>query len=241
MGRLLVFKGANFAPVSIGSDDIQDPEEEQPADNSPKYVIPLTSSSSPSVGSLAVNKEKATYSSEGALFNKVGDGLSYDLSDGDTVKAIAMDFKRLSNTSVTTNGFFFNAGDYLGNFNTQYNGAYLWWNKNTSKISACQMSEGEQPSDVDPVSDVVSNDTFHRLCVASINGMFVMYMDGQKVGSELYLPFVSTNNVGNIVIGNSWRFKANDGDRAFGGYIRNVHIWTNEIEESLMADLSTIK
>lgn len=229
MGKSLVIPNVDYSAVAI---DLS-PQ--------PKYIIPLTNNYNPTKGVLSVNKEVATYSDDGALFNSVGSGISYSLPDGDVVKAIAMDFKKLSNTSITTNGFFFNVGDYLGNFNTQYNAAYLWWNKNLNKIAACQMSEGQQPSDVDSISDVVTKDTFHRLCVASVNGYFVMYMDGQKVGGNLLFQFATTYNIGNIVIGNSWRFRANDGDRAFGGYIRNVSIWTSEIEEKYMSELSTIK
>lgn len=205
------------------------------------YFIPLTADSAPTRGSLQVNKENATYSNDGALIDQSGEGISYTLPDGVVVKAVAMDFKKLPSTSITTNYFFFNVGDYKGNYNTQGNGAYLWWNRSTNKISTCQMSDGEQPQDVDPFSDVVTRDSFHRVCVASIDGKFIMYMDGERVSPNRVLQFATHYNVGNIVIGNSWRYYANDGDRAFGGYIRNVAIWTEEISESDMAELSTLK
>lgn len=247
MGKSLKIKGADFSSVkvySLSQTPTDEPNEPPtPSDSYPNgcaYFIPLTEDSAPTKGELSVIKESTTYSAEGALFNAEGDGIAYNLDEGIEVKAVAMDFK-LVNTSLSSNGFAFDLGSFANDPYAQNHGTYVWINRSTSRLASCSIEKYKYPQDVDALSDVLAKNEFHRFCIASIGGNFRLYLDGNELVPNKSLPLSSYLNKTNLIVGNAWRFlHEGKGDRAFGGYIRNVAIWTEEISESDMAELSTL-
>lgn len=190
--------------------------------------MPLTANSTPTLGNLSVNKENTTYSEDGAYFNASGKGLAYNIPSGKYVRAIAMTFKKLSTLNLTNSNYFLNCGSYTGS-GSAMNGLYAYTSQNSNDLG---VSAVPSSTFVDvPTGFNFSMDTEHRICFAIIGTLLYVYIDGVQVSEPLNYPDI-TRNKEYLVIGNAWRYRMNNGDRVFGGYIKDVAIWTDEVAVS---------
>ena len=204
----------------------------EPTHTGAAYYIPLKANSTPSEGSLTVLKEDTTYdASNGALFDNSGEGLVYTLPEGTIGYAIAMDFYKKSDLGLSNGNYFTQIGKYNDTTSSNNDGISLFSAANGNN------AQSSDPSDFTFASNAFTLDEWHRLCIAIIGTYEYLYIDGELIGS--HSGFQSANSSGYAIIGNNWRYRKSDGDRVFGGYIKNVAIWTSEISQSDMGDFST--
>lgn len=214
----------------------------EPTETTAKYHIPLLASSTPDKGELTVIKENTTYSStEGAHFASEGQGIVYKLPEGEVIKAIAFDFYREDGSSLSNARFFVNIGAYAGdNTNTQ-NG--LWaFTGNNNDILGFAYTDASRNNIYDHYTNVsITKNTWHRIVFAVVGNLLYVALDGVLISKNTDFDLSIGNNAGFLVVGNGWRYRVNQGDRTFGGYIKNVDMWDTEITESEIINNSTIK
>lgn len=192
------------------------------------YYIPLIANSAPTEGSLEVSKENTTYSSDGAYFDAVGKGICYVIPSGITFAAIAFSFKKMSLGLSTSNYFVLASGypDVAGA------GISLYTSANGNTVGSTGAN------DFDFATDAFTIGEWHRACVAIISGELVLYIDGVQVGTG-HSGFSTDSAKSWLILGNNWRYRKSDGDRVFGGYLKDVAVWTSPISQSDMVDFST--
>lgn len=195
------------------------------------YFLPLEANSTPSEGSLSVQKENTTYSADGALFDASGEGIVYNLPSGVLGYAIAFSFKKLSGLGISTGNYFFQISNY--NDSNENNGASLYTSANSNNPGS------SSPADFTFASNAFTMNEWHRACFAIIGTSAYLYIDGVQVGSA-HGGFSAGASKNYIIIGNNWRYRKSDGDRVFGGYIKDVAVWTSEIAQEDMEDFSTL-
>lgn len=107
--------------------------------------------------------------------------------------------------------------------------------KNTNDLGTSRNSGAT--TDYTIKSGAYTMDAWHRACFSVINGYMQVYIDGVFVGN--CGNFTDAYNIAYLTLGNTWRFRVNNGDRAFGGKIRNVALWTDAISLDDMVLFST--
>ena len=245
-GVLSVLQGASANSVTIRVTSIADASifaekaiavtydaSTEPIHTGSAYFIPLKANSTPSEGSLSVQKENTTYSVYGALFDASGKGIVYDLPSGVQAYALACSFRKLSDLGLSTGNYFFHASRYPDVQNNN-NGLSLYTNANSNTVGSTAANQ-----DFNFATNAFTLDEWHRLCMAIIGTTGYLFIDGVQVGTS-HSGFAAGDSVVNLIIGNNWRYRKSDGDRVFGGYIKDVAVWTSEIALADMVDFSTL-
>lgn len=241
-GALTILSGAIAAAVTIRVQSLANPlifaeknitvtysASTEPVHTGAAYFMPLKTDSTPTEGSLTVSKEDTSFSQDGALFDSVGEGICYAIPVGESFAAIAFSFKKMS-LGLSASNYFLLASPYPDENGP---GIGLYTDPNGNNVGSTAVS------DFTFASNAFTLGEWHRACVAIINGSLYLYIDGVQVGSA-HSGFTIGSTKSWFILGNNWRYRESDGDRVFGGYIKDVAVWTSEINESDMVDFSTL-
>ena len=232
--KAVAYKNGNYSEVATATY-----VSNAPVHTGAAYFIPMISNSTPTEGGpLVVEKENVGgYSqSTGARFPQSGEGICYNI--GSTiVRAIAFDFF-LDTRNVMANGrFLVNLGAYGGGGGLG-NGFYMFTNSNGGSQGYSTWYNGGTADQTLPTP--FTTDEWHRVCIAWTGTSMYIFIDGTQVVDDSAAYDMVSVNTGYVILGNGWRFRVNDGDRAFGGNIKNVAIWTNEVSVSDLVAFSTL-
>lgn len=242
MGIAVIIQDLHFSgkgKVSLAGTEVP----EQPTETSAKYRIPLLTGSTPDKGELTVIKENTTYSStEGAHFASEGQGIVYKLPEGEVIKAIALDFYREDGSSLRNNRFIFNLGAHGDADVTEIrNGLWVFTGVTDDILGFAETNASTKNLD-DHITDVsLTKNLWHRIAFAVVGNLLYVALDGVLISNNTYFDPSIGKNTGFLVIGNGWRYRVNEGDRVFGGYIKNVDVWNTEITESEIINNSIVK
>lgn len=189
--------------------------------DSATHIMPLTSDTDDTVGSLVPAKSAYTaISSDGMqITSNSNQGLSYAYSAD--FKTFIFDLKYQKSATIWQY-FFGNMIDRTGSniaFSIKQNTNDVYYTNNVGDYSA---------------NKTLSENTWHRIGIQILSGTSAaLWIDGEKIVT----PTFTSGNITYYIFGNNWRFQAVNGTRAIGGFLKNLKIY----DQILSDDLMTVK